>query len=113
MYAAPLLLSEVVLNSEAEIALCIVVANVADHTLDAGHLGAGDKAAVHVGTYEIAQHPAEIFVAWIGQEGSRIGEHAHEAAQKSLSRECVHLVGHAADVVVEPPARAHLHFSRA
>ena len=96
---------------EVEVALGVVVGDVLDHLVDEVHLRDGELAEGEVAAEDIAQDPAEILVTRVADKAARVGEHAHEAAQKAEVGERVHLAAHADFLVEEPPAGAELHLA--
>lgn len=57
-----------VFRLEVEVVLCVVVADVFHHLLQAGHLGGWQFAVFHVFSEEVAECPAEVFVPRVGEE---------------------------------------------
>lgn len=68
---------------ELEVVLCVVIADVFDHLVDAIHFADRQFAILDIATYEVAQRAAEVFVARVGEERTRVGQHTYEAAQQA------------------------------
>lgn len=60
--------SDVPQESDSEVFLGVVVADVLYHSFYPRHLRGGYQTALHVGTDYRAQHTAEQFVARVGEE---------------------------------------------
>lgn len=101
-----------VLSIEFEVATCVVVGNIFDHTCQRLHI-VGQQAFLHIIAEEVTEQSAEILMARIAEEGAGVGEHSHEAAEQSEHGKRVHLPCHAIELVVEPPSRTKLNLSRA
>ena len=99
------------LEFETKILFSILVAHVGDEFL--GPLRTiWDATGIDVTAYEVAKNATEVFVTWVGKEGARIGDHAHESTEQTEVGESVHLVAHAAFLIKEPPAGTVLNLSR-
>ena len=95
-------------DSETEISLRVIVADVLHHLLYEGHFLSWQLAVFHVLTDEVAQATAEVLVARVGEERAAVGQHAYETTQQAEYREAVHLAFHTVELVVEPPSAAEL-----
>ena len=62
--------------------MSIVEADVFDHCAKQFHIGR-DLSVFDIGADQVAQDAAEIFVARLGEEAARVGEHADEAAEQT------------------------------
>lgn len=63
------------------------------------------------GADKVTEDSAEILVSGVGEEASRIGQHADEVGEKPQVCKRGHLLGHSGFIVVEPPGGAVLDFS--
>src|SRR5215831_3469620 len=88
----------------------VSVTEVLDHPSDE-RIVVRQLAAIDVGGDEIAEHAAEVLVARIRHERSRIGHHADESRQQAGVRQRVELPADAVLLVKEPPTAAELNLS--
>ena len=87
---------------QAEIALCVVGADVLDDRAQEFHIG-GIFAVFHPVADEFAEYSAEVLMTGVAQEGAGVGQHTDEVAQQAQVGEASHLLDHAGLGVVEPP----------
>lgn len=80
--------------SEIKIASCIKITDVLYHFANPRHV-AGEFAIFYVVAQQITEDSAEIFVARIGQETPRIGEHSHKAREQTHIGQRIELFFHA------------------
>ena len=68
------------MHMPSEVGLCIAIADVLDHRTDTLLLVAceGDEPLLDIITEEVTERAAEILVARIGEERTRISKHSHE-----------------------------------
>ncbi len=83
-----------------------VVAGDAGHDFAEDVVILGEAAVLHPFAQQAAENAAEILVAGIGEEGTAVGQHAHEARQVAQGGQGGQLIGHAGEMVVEPPGGA-------
>ena len=86
-----------------EISIGIVVTNILNRLAYEG-IVAGQVALFYPGAEQIAENPAEIFMACEGEEASGVSEHADERADQADAGERLQLLQHALLLVMEPPA---------
>ena len=98
------------LRGEREILARVVAGDAADDFAE-DVIVLREAAILHPFAQQTAQDAAEILVARIGQEGAAVGQHADKARQIAKIRKARQLVGHAGEMVVEPPRRAVLHLA--
>jgi len=60
---------------------------------------------------KITEYASEIFVTWVGNERTAVGEHSDEVADSAEVGKCLHLRFHSVALVIEPPARTELNFT--
>ncbi len=88
----------------------IVVADVFHHLTKPFHIS-GILTVLHHLAEQVAQNPAEVFMAGVAQERPGVGQHSVEAAHGAQTHQAGHLRLHAGLVVVEPPGAALLDFA--
>ena len=96
---------------EVEISLGIIIRNVSYHLFYKGHLLGWQLAIFDILANHIAELATEILVAWIGEERTAVGKHAHEATQESEYAEGIHLSLHTIQLIVEPPSATKLNLA--
>ena len=96
---------------EVKISFGIIIRNVSDHLFYEGHLLGWQLAVLDILTYHITELAAEILVAGIGEEGTAVGEHTHEATEQSQNAEGIHLALHTIQLIVEPPSTTELNLA--
>ena len=70
-------------NLKFKIVLCIIIANILYHLLNAGFLVAGvrDHAVLDVVAEDVTERAAEILVTRVREERTAVGQHTYHAAQ--------------------------------
>ena len=67
---------------ELEISTSVVVRDVFNHLAQQLTI-VGQQALLYIVTQHIAENTTEIFVTWIAQELTAVGQHTYEAAQQA------------------------------
>lgn len=88
-----------------EIAPGVFIAYAAHDFTENLHI-VGEETLLHPFADQAAEDAAEIFMPGIAQEAAAVGKHAHESGQIPQVRQADQLLGHALQVVVEPPGGA-------
>ena len=96
---------------KSKVTVGVVVADILHHLADEIHLGGGQAAFLDILSEHIAEDSAEVLVTGITDEGTTVGQHAHEAAEKTESGKGIELLAHAVLLIEEPPAGAELHLA--
>ena len=92
-------------GSEAEVLLRVFVADAPDNFAQGIPVG-GIAALRHPFSQQAAENAPEVGMAGVGEEAAGVGEHAHKAGQHAQIGQRSELLGHALEMVVEPPGRA-------
>ena len=67
---------------EFEIVSCIVVGDILYHATEY-LIVVGQQALLYIISEDVAEQTTEIFMTWITQERTRIGEHSYETAEQT------------------------------
>jgi len=88
---------------ESEVFSCVVAADALDDFLKRFVI-VRIFSAVYPSADQVTQNAAEIFMARIGNETARVGQHPDKGAECAKVSECNKMLGHAVDAVVKPPS---------
>ncbi len=96
---------------EAEVVLGVIETDLAHHLTDEVDV-VWQNSTLQIAAEEIAQDAPKVFVSWIREKTTAIGQHPDEASENAEMRKGVYLPLHRFFLIEEPPTAAELHLAR-